>query len=202
MTARVYNHALVQMCNDARRRIWVAILARAPLPDAPERAITQPANASTVNLMSLTYVPSTVLAESRVSRNYHINNDEELISIHISGDETLTSIDALFADLAADLSHVGSWPHLVDLRGLNLEEPHEQAVPFLKRMVGHYRPFVDADMAIVADMSLPPQIFQNLFRLTCAMPQTELFDDYSTAIKWLIQKDFTRSAEQSYGAAN
>lgn len=136
-----------------------------------------------------------------VTAQYHINSDDELISIHLSGDSTLDEILTTMEDLAVDPSHQSQWPHLVDLRGLLLSAPWHEALEFLKRTITVYRPKVIADMAIVADESLDENVFNNLFRLTCAMPRTELFDDYSTALKWLIRKDYLRSGHEQRSAA-
>ena len=125
---------------------------------------------------------------------YHVNTEDELLSVKVEGPVDLVEMYELAQTILADPIFDHQWPQLVDIRGMQLRIREGALKPFTAYVVGHYRPATDGAMAVVIDGALDQDQVAGIFRLVCAMPNTEMFDDYALAIKWLLAKAWNGTA--------
>ncbi len=118
--------------------------------------------------------------------SYHINADDELVSVNISGQTTLVEVYELCQRLIADPDFSSEWPQLADLRGADFEIQPGAMRPFVQYAVGTYRKHVSAPIAVVFDGQRDDAFCAGLYRFTCALGIAELFDDYALGVKWLL----------------
>lgn len=121
--------------------------------------------------------------------NYHISTDEGLITVHGEGEIPLPEIVRLGQTLLEDESYDPDLPQLLDFRGLRplVEGRLDHLQAFLH---GPYRERVAANVAVVIDEHLEDQHCADIFQLTCALHDAELFADYDQALKWLMRQAF------------
>lgn len=132
-----------------------------------------------------------------VTTAYHVNVEDELLSVKIDGPVDLVEMYELGQTILADPVFDPHWPQLVDVRGMQLRVRSGALKPFTDYVVGHYRPATGGAMAVVIDGGLDHDQVAGIFRLVCAMPNTEMFDDYALAIKWLLAKSWNGSAAET-----
>ena len=125
---------------------------------------------------------------------YHLNQDDGLVTITGSGEVSLSEAIGVGRELLADPVFDPDLPHLIDLRGMEVEQTRDDPNDFREFVLQSYRPMVDASIAIVIDHSLDQASVASLFHLSCAMEQTELFDHYDQALKWLMRREFVQTA--------
>lgn len=120
---------------------------------------------------------------------YHINTDEGLITVQGDGEVPLADIARLGKALLEDDEYDPSLPQLLDFRGLRpvVEGRLEDLNAFLH---GPYRQGVAASVAVVIDEHLESRHCAEIFLLTCAVHDAELFSDYDQALKWLMREAF------------
>ena len=116
---------------------------------------------------------------------HHTNEDEQFTSLHVAGLVTLNEVEEHLNRVLEDDNFMRSWPQLVDLRAAELSG-EVNIEPFIHNIRKVYRPQINASMAVVMDGSAPSDICAEAYRISCNMPDTELFDDYGQAIKWLF----------------
>ncbi|MEQ8860672.1 MAG: hypothetical protein RIC56_18675 [Pseudomonadales bacterium] len=126
---------------------------------------------------------------------YHINPDEGLITVHGGGDVVLQELARLGASLLEDPRYDPELPQLLDFRGLrqpkDAPQADEREIEALKDFVREtYRERVKANVAVVIDEHLEDQHCADIYLLTCALREAELFADYDQALKWLIREAF------------
>jgi hypothetical protein len=133
---------------------------------------------------------------------FHISQDDGLITI--SGSEDVDAKEAT-STLRSLLDHPefdADLPQLVDLRGLSVNPQRENDFTPLERfLLNDYRLKVSASVAVVVDDNLDRFNMAAIFHLTCRLPQTELFDYFEHALRWLIRHEFAepiRSVERPY----
>jgi len=118
----------------------------------------------------------------------HINEDSQFTSVHIDGavsvDDLQNFLDAVLEDVAFEVN----WPQLVDLRGASIQSDGFSLQVLLNSIYTRYRPNIKASMAIILDGSIDGELFANVYRFVCNIPNTELFDDYAQALKWLMSQ--------------
>jgi hypothetical protein len=120
---------------------------------------------------------------------YHISADEGLITIHGSGDVSVVEIARLGQTLLRDSAYDPRLPQLLDFRGLRpLAEGDTDALRAF--VYGPYRNAVAANVAVVIDEHLESRHCADIFLLTCAIHEAELFADYDLALKWLMRRAF------------
>lgn len=121
--------------------------------------------------------------------DYHISADEGLITVHGQGETPLPEIVRLGRALLEDEDYDPELPQLVDFRGLRpvAEEGLDDLQDFLH---GPYREGVAANVAVVIDEHLEDRHCADIFQLTCALHDAELFADYDQALKWLMRQAF------------
>ncbi len=125
---------------------------------------------------------------------YHLNQEDGLVTITGSGEVSLSEAISIGRELLDDPVFDPQLPHLIDLRGVEVEHSHDDSMEFREFVLQAYRPGVDASIAVVIDHSLDQAAVANLFHLSCAMEQTELFDQYDQALKWLMRREFVQTA--------
>ena len=122
---------------------------------------------------------------------YHINSDEGLITI--TGDGIVMPDEArqVLSELHEDGHYDQSLPHLIDLRMLAIAQHDPVELKKLERfLLTEYRPKVSASVAVVVDGTLDRFSLAAIFHLVCRAPQTELFDYFDHALRWLIKHEF------------
>lgn len=121
--------------------------------------------------------------------DYHIGTEEGLITVHGSGDVPVRQIARLGEALLEDPAYDPQLPQLLDFRGLRPRD--DGAIDELRRFVrGPYRDGVAANVAVVIDGDLETRHGAEIYLLTCAVAQAELFSDYDQALKWLMRRAF------------
>lgn len=120
---------------------------------------------------------------------YHIGAEEGLITVHGQGEVPLVELARLGQALLDDQAYDPELPQLLDFRGLRPVTGGE--VDDLQDFVlGPYREGVTANVAVVIDDHLESQHCADIYRLTCAIHDAELFCDYDLALKWLMRRAF------------
>jgi hypothetical protein len=123
-----------------------------------------------------------------VTASYHINREDEFVSLRLTGAVDLVEIYELCQSFLDDPHFSRTWPHLVDLRGLDIDVKPGAMRPFSQFLLTKYRPeFSAAPMAIVMDADRDSEFSAGLYRFTCGLGNAELFDDYAQAVRWLIR---------------
>jgi len=134
---------------------------------------------------------------SRVPLDYHISPDQGLITISGDGDVSLGALTELGQSLLGDEEYDPRLPQLLDFRGLR-PLPEGTLDELRAFVLGPYRDAVTGNVAVVIDDHLENHHAADIFLLTCAIHQAELFSDYDQALKWLMRRAFATglSAEQ------
>ena len=125
---------------------------------------------------------------------YHLNQEEGLVTITGTDKVSISEAIALGRKLLADPVFDSRLPHLIDLRGMEIDRSKEDSSEFRDFVLMSYRPMVAASIAVVIDHSLDQGSVASLYHLSCAMEQTEMFDRYDQALKWLMRREFVQSA--------
>lgn len=133
--------------------------------------------------------------DSGLPTHYHINTEDELVSLHANGPTDLEQVLKVVNALQADPSYDPQWPHLADLREMEIVPP-EDAPLVIESLAEYYRDNVKARVAIVVAADIDRDVCADIFRFTCAVPSTELFDEYKDALMWLIRTDFVADESQ------
>jgi len=128
-----------------------------------------------------------------MASGYHISPDEGLISIRLEGDVSLDALHDTLQQLINDSSFLGNLPQLIDCRGFAgpIGAPLERLMNFVST---RFRPAALASVAVVINPDLDAARTAGMLRLTSALKQAELFDDYNRALMWLIHKEFKHSS--------
>jgi hypothetical protein len=122
-----------------------------------------------------------------LTAEYHINREDEFVTLRFEGDVDLVDAYELTRQLLDDPAYRPDWPQLVDLRGIKIDVQRGAMRPFARYAATTYRPQVTAPIAVVVDGSMDDAFCAGVFRLVCALPAAEVFDDYVLAIKWLLR---------------
>jgi hypothetical protein len=130
-----------------------------------------------------------------VTASYHINREDEFVSLRLTGNVDLVEIYELCQQFLDDPAFSDSWPHLVDLRGFEPELKPGAMRPFSQFLLTRYRPrFAAAPMAILMDGDRDPEFVAGLYRFTCGLGHAELFDDYAQAMSWLLKNGWKHTS--------
>jgi len=125
-----------------------------------------------------------------VEATYHINDEDEFISFTFGSQVSLVDLYELLQALLGDPEFEPSWPQLMDLRNIELELKSEALKPFVKFLNETYRSQVDGAIAVVLDDEMSADFCAGVYRLACSLADTEVFDDYALAIKWLLAQNW------------
>lgn len=120
---------------------------------------------------------------------YHISPDDGLITVTAAGQVPLHELARTGESLLADATYDPTLPQLLDLRGLR-PAPGGRLVSLKRFIENHYREAVRASVAVVIDEQLESAHCADIFLLTCAMHDAELFADYDQALRWLMRRAF------------
>ncbi len=120
---------------------------------------------------------------------YHIGTDEGLVTVQGNGEVDLAELVELGRTLLADGDFDPTLPQLLDFRGLRpvATGDHTNLQAFVH---GPYRDGVMAKIAVVIDEHLEVRHAADIFLLTCAVHDAELFSSYDQAVKWLMRQAF------------
>ena len=124
---------------------------------------------------------------------YHINPEEGLVTI--TGDGIVMPNEAcqVLTELQTHACYDDALPHLIDLRTLAVAQHDPFELQALERfLLTRYRPNVSASVAVVVDGALDRFSLAAIFHLVCRAPQTELFDYFDHALRWLIKHEFAQ----------
>jgi len=126
---------------------------------------------------------------------YHINTDEGLITVRGDGNVAVTEIVELGDSLLDDNAFDPELPQLLDFRGLRPRPPAEisaetEFAGLWDFVHSRYRTRIAANVAVVIDEHLEARHCADIFLLTCAISDAELFADYDQALKWLMREAF------------
>lgn len=121
--------------------------------------------------------------------SYHINREDEFVSLRLEGPVDLVQVFELCQSILADPAFCPRWPHLADLRGVTADLKPGAMRPFATYLRTKYRPqFPDAKVAVVIDPDRDSDFCAGMYRLTCSLgANAELFEDYGGAMKWLLR---------------
>jgi hypothetical protein len=122
-----------------------------------------------------------------VPAQYHINHEDEFVALRFEGDVDLADVYELCQSLLADPEFDPKLPQLADVRNVQLKLLPGAMRPFLRYVTTKYRALVEAPIAIVLDGSMDDDFCAGVFRFACKLSETEVFDDYALAIKWLLR---------------
>ena len=132
-----------------------------------------------------------------MSADYHINADEGLIAVRIEGQVDLVEILEFCKRLLADTQFSSGLAQLIDLRGMQLEIADSALRPFSDFVTHRYGPSTNASVAVVVDPDLNAELCAGIYRLSCTLNHSELFEDYDQALKWLMKREFANKDAQS-----
>jgi hypothetical protein len=121
---------------------------------------------------------------------YHINADAGLVTITGTDETTAAQFVELGERLLADANFDSKLAQLMDLRGLNMAFQKDDSERVLDFSINTYSPQIEANIAIIVDGDQDSKSIASMFRLTCAMHKTELFDNYDQALRWLMRREF------------
>jgi hypothetical protein len=125
---------------------------------------------------------------------YHINDNDGLVAIEVTGAVNLADIYGTAKRLLADPSYDPNLPQLIDLRGMEIELQAATVAPFTRFMVARYAPQTLACIAVVIDPELEADICARVYWISCALGSSEVFDNYELALKWLMKQEFAKAA--------
>jgi hypothetical protein len=132
-----------------------------------------------------------------VPAQYHINHEDEFVALQFEGKVDLADVYELCQSLLADPEFDPKLPQLADVRNIQLELSPGAMRPFSRYVTTKYRPLVDAPIAIVLDGSMDDDFCAGVFQFVCKLTDTEAFDDYALAIKWLLRNRWGRRDGQA-----
>ncbi|MFU8814636.1 MAG: hypothetical protein ACNA7W_04765 [Pseudomonadales bacterium] len=133
---------------------------------------------------------------------YHIDREEGLITLRAQGEVTLRALTATGRSMLADADYDPEFPQLLDFRGMRVapsppagpagtDMPAATDLQRLQQFVsGSYRQQARAGVAVVIDEKLESQHCADIYLLTCAIEEAELFCDYQLALNWLMRQRF------------
>lgn len=125
---------------------------------------------------------------------YHINASDGLITIEVAGNVSVADIHASAKQILADPQYDATLPQLIDLRGMDIELQSFAVAPFTRFMVARYGPQTQACVAVVIDAELEADICARVYWISCALGNSEVFDNYELALKWLMKQEFAEAA--------
>ena len=126
---------------------------------------------------------------------YHINESDGLITVEVAGSVDLGDIFEGARQFLADPSYDPNLPQLVDLRGMDIAWQATTIKPFTQFMLQNYAPQARACVAVVVDPELDGDTCARVYWLSCALGNSEVFDSYELALKWLMKQGFAQSPE-------
>jgi hypothetical protein len=155
----------------------------------------QCANQCTVTAWPIAYSERPLaVKETGMPVGYHINPDEGLITVTADGRVPLSEFVNNGERLLKNSEYDPKLPHLIDLRGLR--PLRDQSLNELREFVEQcFRDRVSASVAVVIDRFLERAHCADIFLLTCALHDAELFADYDHALRWLMRRV---SADQAW----
>jgi hypothetical protein len=124
---------------------------------------------------------------------YHINERDDLITLRLRGAVDATEARACAEALLADPAFSPQLPQLIDLREAEPNGAAGEATSFEEYLLDHYRPRIEASVAVVINREWDYDMCAWVYWLCCALQHAELFDDWNQACKWLIKKEFSKS---------
>lgn len=125
---------------------------------------------------------------------YHLNLDDGLITVSGTEARNFNELLSVAQDLLADPQFDPNLPQLVDLRGMHVRQDEQSSASLRHFTVKSYRPQVHSSVAIVVDDSITGELLASIYHLICTLEQTELFDHYDQALKWLMRREFVAKA--------
>ncbi|MEQ8692586.1 MAG: hypothetical protein RIC89_17350 [Pseudomonadales bacterium] len=127
--------------------------------------------------------------------DYHINPNEGLVTITGSAEVSLAEAISTGRSLLVDQAYDPDLPHLIDLRDLRVDMSTQNPEVFRDFVLHEYRHRVTGLVAVVVNDSLQRRALAALYLLTSQVAQSELFDDYNLALRWLMRHEFAPKAK-------
>ena len=119
--------------------------------------------------------------------SYHIDRDEGVITIN--GDDSIdgTELETLGEQVLTDARYDPQLPQLVDLRGCRFNLRDRAVIEVGRYLARRYGERVAGSMAVVIDTNLASATTATIYRLTSALGNAELFEDYAFALRWMMR---------------
>ena len=124
--------------------------------------------------------------------SYHIDRDEGVITINGGDRIDGTELATLGEQVLTDARYDPLLPQLVDLRGCRFDLGDRAVIELGRYLARRYGEQVAGRMAVVIDTDLASATTATIYRLTSALGNAELFEDYAFALRWMMR----RSARQ------
>lgn len=121
---------------------------------------------------------------------YHINERDELITLTVKGSVDSSQARACVDELLSDAAFEATLPQLVDLREALFSGTEEDLRGVEAFLLDHYRPRLDASVAVVVNPDWDQETCAQAFWVSCALDQAEMFDSWNQACKWLVKQEF------------
>jgi len=121
-----------------------------------------------------------------VTATYHINGDDRLVSLRLQGAVDTAELVALGEKLLSDPDFQPAWPQLVDLRQFDLKLTRGINPVLAEYLNTEYLPRLSGNIAVMVNESISAEDCAEAYKLACPMDNTEVFDDYAHAIRWLL----------------
>ena len=125
-----------------------------------------------------------------MAAGYHINDDEGLITVRAEGVVDPEALQAVGRAMLEDACFDPELPQLLDFRGLQVMAKPTTLAELKPFIEDEFREQVNGIIAVVIDDDLDASLCADIYRLTCAIPKAELFENYDQALKWLMRREF------------
>ena len=125
-----------------------------------------------------------------MSVGYHINREDGLVTVTGKDSVCLAQAAELGQELLEDPDFDSALPHLVDVRGAQLDPSEADEKSFTAFALEVFSPRVTGSVAVLVDDDLSGRACADIYHLTCRMNNTELFDHYDHALRWLMRREF------------
>jgi len=123
---------------------------------------------------------------------YHIAPEDGLIIIKGSNPMTLTQMEETGRQLLQDPKFDPHLAQIVDFRDVDLPRDYEANQDVGNFLTKTYSETVQVSIAVVVNGEQAPIGIAELYKLVCTMDNTELFDNYDHAMRWLMRREFVQ----------
>ncbi len=121
------------------------------------------------------------------------NPEEGLTTVNGTGPATWDCLLQGLQELLNLAQDNVSLPHLIDLRGFDLELETTEMEPFGEFFALRFANQITGSIALVIADSLAAPECAKFYRIASSVGHCELFDDYNHAMRWLMKREFAHS---------
>ena len=113
------------------------------------------------------FIKSIALKDQWMPCGYHMNLDDGLITVSGTDASTFNELLCVGQDLLADPQFDPNLPHLVDLRGMQVQRDVQSSAALRHFTVKSYRPQVQSSVAVVVDDHLTNDLLAAMLKKIC-----------------------------------